>query len=355
MKKLLAIAIVIAFFASLSLASPVYEESESKAATILFTDSCGRTVELPSVITKAAPSGAVATMMFAAIAPEYMCNVNSAPSEAQMKYLPGVLSSLPATGQLYGSKATLNLEELIATGAQVLVDMGDYKNGIAEDLDRLQAQIGIPCIFLEADLGHMAQAFRSLGQILSGKAERAEALASFIDETVDMAARTSALISEAERVSIMYTSGPDGLGTNSKGSSQAQVIDLIGADNAIVLEKYSSKGGGNQISLEQLYNFAPEIVIFSEASIYSTVESDPAWQVLNARYYEIPCQPYSWMSNPPSMNMVLGIWWLGNLVYPQYYDYDMTKVAQDFYKLFWDYDLSEAEAKAMLANSTLKD
>ena len=47
-----------------------------------------------------------------------------------------------------------------------------------------------------------------------------------------------------------------------------------------------------------------------------------AWQPLRAieegDFYEIPSMPYNWLSNPPSLNMLLGIWWLGNLLYPQY-------------------------------------
>lgn len=320
--------------------------------TVQFTDSCGRTVELPAKITKAAPSGAVATMMMAAVAPEYMCNVNSAPTEAQMEYLPAVLATLPATGQLYGSKATLNYEELIATGAQVLIDMGDYKKGIAEDLDALQAQIGIPCIFLEANVENMAKAFRSLGIILDGKAERAEEIASFIDSVRLMALENSAKVRDSEKLSVMYTSGKDGLGTNAKGSSQAQVIDLVGAENAIVVEKVSSKGGGNIISLEQVYIADPDVIIFNADSIYDSVGSDPAWANLRAvregRCYSIPAMPYNWMSNPPSLNMVMGILWLGNLLYPQYYDYNMTDVTVKMFKVLWDYDLSAAEAQKML-------
>ena len=44
------------------------------------------------------------------------------------------------------------------------------------------------------------------------------------------------------------------------------------------------------------------------------------------------------MSSPPSVNRVLGIWWLGNLLYPELYDYDMVQVAQEYYRLFWHYD-----------------
>jgi iron complex transport system substrate-binding protein len=52
--------------------------------------------------------------------------------------------------------------------------------------------------------------------------------------------------------------------------------------------------------------------------------------------------------------MILGIWWLGNLLYPDLYDYDVAEVAQEIYKLFWNYDLSEEEAASMLSHSTLK-
>ena len=83
---------------------------------------------------------------------------------------------------------------------------------------------------------------------------------------------------------------------------------------------------------------------------------DEALRAIEAgRYYEIPSMPYNWLSNPPSLNMLLGVWWLGNLLYPQYYAYDMVEKTQEIFQLFWDYDLSGEEARQMLANSTLKD
>ena len=71
-------------------------------------------------------------------------------------------------------------------------------------------------------------------------------------------------------------------------------------------------------------------------------------------FYEIPTLPYNWMSNPPSINMVIGIWWLGNLLFPEIYDYDMVTVSSDIYKLFWNYELTVAEAEDMLSASTMK-
>ncbi|MCF0237273.1 MAG: hypothetical protein HUK24_01630, partial [Sphaerochaetaceae bacterium] len=57
---------------SLLIAQPVTELKEEANATVSFTDSSNRTVELPTNMTKIAPSGNVATMVFSCLAPEYM-------------------------------------------------------------------------------------------------------------------------------------------------------------------------------------------------------------------------------------------------------------------------------------------
>ncbi|MDR1821698.1 MAG: ABC transporter substrate-binding protein [Oscillospiraceae bacterium] len=326
--------------------------------SLVFTDSAGREVLIPKDVTRVAPSGAVATMFLSTIAPEYMVSVASTPSSAQYRYMPKELMTLPTTGQMYGSKSTINLEALLTAAPQVIIDLGDKKEGIGKDMDRLQKQTGIPVIFIEADLDDMAAAYRSLGLILSEKAARGEEIASLIDETVSAAAANAAKIPEEERISVMYTSGTSGLATNAQGSTQAQVIPLIGAKNAIAVNEVSDRGGGNIISMEELYNFDPEVIIFAAGSVYDTAGNDRVWQELsaikNGRYYEIPGMPYNWMSSPPSINMVLGIWWLGNLLYPDVYDYDIAEKAQECFRVFWQYDLSVEEAAQMLANSSLK-
>ena len=314
------------------------EETAAEPETLAFTDSLEREVELPRDITRIAPSGAVATMILAAIAPECMVTVNATPSESQM--------------------ANLNLETLLAADPQVVIDLGDKKGDMTEDLNALQDQIGIPVIFIEADLAHMAEAFRMLGNLLSGKTDRGQELADLVDRTTTMAAENSAKITDDMRLRAMYTTGEDGLGTNAAGSIQAQVLDMVGVENAVVVEDVSNKGGGNVISLEQLYNFDPDVILFADGSIYDTVTDDSAWSQLTAistgKYYEVPCSPYSWLSGPPSMNMILGVWWLGNLIYPEIYDYDMAEMTQEFYKTLWGYELSSDEVTALLANSTLK-
>lgn len=327
------------------------------AVSAAFTDSAGRAVQIPTGIKRVAPSGTVATMILATLAPELMVSLSSPPTGAHYQYLPDILTRLPDTGQLYGTKGTLNLEAVMSTGAQLIIDMGDPKDGIASDLDSLQRQIGIPCIYIRADLNHMAGAYRTLGRLL-GKEAKAEAIAALIDETVLLAKRNSARIPDGERVSVMFGTGPTGLNANARGSIHAQVIELVGAENAVMAKNVNHKGGGNTINMEQLYMFNPDVILLAPGGPFDLLRSDRAWSELaavkNGTFYEIPGAPYNWLAGPPSVNMVLGVWWLGNLLYPQVYDYDMASVAQRIFKLFWDYDLTREEAAAMLGRSTGK-
>lgn len=165
-------------------------------------------------------------------------------------------------------------------------------------------------------------------------------------------------IQDAERISVLYTSGSSGLNTNAKGSIQAQVLDLMGIENALRGRRTSAIRAAAIPSISNSFTALTRTCFIYSRQHLLDCGDDEAWQPLRAieagRYYEIPSMPYNWLSNPPSLNMLLGVWWLGNLLYPQYYAYDMVEKTQEMFRLLWSYDLSADEARAMLANSTLK-
>ena len=324
--------------------------------TRVVTDSAGRQVEIPADIRRVAPSGSTAQMILMPIAYDLLAGLSSSPSTAQMPYFPEEVRYLPTFGQFYGSKANLNMESLIDARPQIIIDLGDKKDSIADDMDRIQKQTGIPTVFIEANLDDMAAAYRTLGDILN-RSDMAESLAQFIEKTVSMARENSAKIPENQRLSVLFGTGSTGLACNAAGSVQADVIDLVGAINAIIPQEVSNRGGGTTVSLEEVYAVEPDVILLSTGGPYDTL-TQGEWAGLRAvqsgKYYEIPGLPYVWMSSPPSVNRVLGIWWLGNLLYPELYDYDMVQVAREYYGLFWHYDLTEEEARQMLSRSTLK-
>ena len=356
MKRTLALLLSLALlFLCACRAAPSYDPLKGEDTTV-FSDDCGRDVTVPAEITRVAASGSTAQMILMTLAPELLVGLASSPSTAQMPYFPEQMWTLPTFGQFYGSKANLNMESLIAARPQIIIDLGDAKENVVDDMRGIQKQTGIPTVFIEATLEKMPEAYRKLGTLL-GREEQAEELASYIEETLRMAEQNVARIPPDERKRVMFGTGSTGLACNAEGSVQADVLAIVGAVNAIQSDEISNRNGGTTVNLEQVYVCDPDVIILSAGGPYDTL-AQSEWSELtavkNGAYYEIPNLPYDWMSSPPSVNRVLGIYWLGNLLYPELFDYDMVQQAQRFYALFWHYSLSEEEAREMLSRSTLK-
>lgn len=323
---------------------------EAQPETFLFTDSAGREVELPTNIEKVAVSGPLAQIVLFALCPDKLVGVASAWDTTAEEYLATEYYNLPELGQLYGGKGELNLETLLASGAQVVIDVGEPKDTIVEDLDGLQAQTGIPFVHITAMTDTMGDAYRKLGELLNMPVE-AETLASYCDGVY---ADTLQIANSVEKVNLLYCLGDAGQNVIAKGSYHAEVIDLL-ANNLAELAEPSSKGSGNEVDMEQILVWNPDVVLFAPDSIYATVAQDEAWQevaaIKNGNYYEVPFGPYNWMGFPPSVQRYLGMMWMAQLLYPETAQYDLyAKVAQ-YFNLFYHCELSEAQYDALVESS----
>ena len=58
---------------------------------------------------------------------------------------------------------------MAASGTQILIDTGELKDNIAEDLDTLQEQLGIPVVMIETTMDTYADAYEMLGELLGMK------------------------------------------------------------------------------------------------------------------------------------------------------------------------------------------
>jgi iron complex transport system substrate-binding protein len=142
-----------------------------------------------------------------------------------------------------------------------------------------------------------------------------------------------------------------GLCTNARGSFQGEVIDKVGGVNVANVEVVAM-GAGSEVSLEQVINWNPDEILVETEEVYHLITSDKAWAGLDAvkkgKVYRIPDTPYSAMGNPPAVNRVMGILWLGNILYPEQYKIDITTELQKFYKLFYHVDISRQRALGIL-------
>lgn len=358
-KRLLAL--VLALVMSLSLFAcgqkqqpDAADEGTQTESTRVFTDSCGREVTVPADIRKIAVSGPLAQMVVFAIAPDKMVGVANAWDESAKTYFDAKYLDLPLLGQLYGGKGELNLETLLAAAPDVVIDVGEPKDSMAEDLDALQEQTGIPFVHIDAYLASMDDTYAMLGDLLAMPNE-AQGLADYCRYAYD---KVKAIADSVEKGDLLYVTGEEGLNVIARGSYHAEVIDML-CNNLAVVDEPSSKGTGNEVDMEQILNWNPDAVIFAPGSIYSTVADNENWQTIPAirdgRYYEVPMGPYNWMGFPPSVQRILGMQWMAKVLYPDAADYDMYETTQTYFQLFYHCDLTAEKYAALTAHSLAAD
>ena len=321
----------------------------ASVSAVPFTDSLGRTVELPDRIERIVPSGNLAQMVLYSLAPERIAGWSSKLSGSAEEYFIQDTVTLPVFGTFYGKKANLNKEALMAAFPDVVIDMGEIKGSreaMINDLDKLSGDIMIPVIFIEAYLDNTPEVYRTAGKLL-GLEDRAEELAAFAEDAIGMAADAREKIDDP--ITVYYSTSPDGLEAIAEGNFHGEVIEKIGAKN-IVPSSFGESGGS--ISMEQLYIWNPEVILFQEEEAYRHAMESPEWQVLDAvaegNVYLIPSEPYSFIDAPPATNRIIGIYWLGNLLYPELYPVDVVQKTIEYYSLYYSYDLTEEHAREIL-------
>lgn len=344
MKKWTTLALTLLLIAALSLTAC------AQSGTRIFTDSTGREVTVDQEISRIAVTGPLGQIVVFAVAPDLYVGIPNAWNDAAREFLDEQYVSLPVIGQLYGSKGELNLEELLKAAPQVVIDIGEPKSSIAEDMDTLTEQTGIPFVHISAYIDRMGETYAMLGELL-GREEEARVLSETCTRIYNRAVE---MMEHVEKANLLYVTGAKGLNVLARGGFQSTVIDMM-SNNLAVVEKVSSKGTGNEVDMEQILNWNPDVIIFSEDSIYETVGEDPLWQsvaaIANNAYYEVPFGPYNWLAQPASVQRLLGIMWMGKLLYPEAADYDLYDEVAQYYQLFYHCDLTQAQYDALMARS----
>ena len=352
MKRISALLLALITLFTLAASCGKTEKSSGTKDLITFTDSSGREVEVPANITRVAASGSFAQIVLFSLAPDMPVGVSNERSDSAKPYIAEKYRNLPVLGQFYGT-GDLNFEEIAAQDPQVIIDVGEAKSSIVEDMDGIMEQIGIPTVHIEASLDTMANAYRELGKLLNLENE-AEKLALYCETALSRTNEIAGLAAQSGKTDLLYCLGADGLNVIASGSFHAEIIDLM-SNNLAVVDDPSSKGTGNPVDMEQLLNWDPDVIIFAPGSIYETVKGDSTWQSLSAiasnMYFEVPDNPYNWMGFPPSVNRYMGMVWLSQLLYPELANYDMLEETKIFFNLFYHCDLTDAQYNELVANS----
>jgi len=329
-------------------AQPVAESAPVAAATVSYTDDLGRTVTLPKHIERLLPAGLISQYVLFPLSADQFVGLSVKWNSSAKGIIPDTYLDIPFAGQIYGGKAAFNMEEVLRLSPQVVIDVGERKKGMQEDLDKIQSQLGIPVIHIDASTATMEQAYEKLGSLL-GKETEAKALGRYCAEVLE---RTKS-ITAAGKVKGIYVVGEKGINVLAKGSYQGECVDML-MDNLAVIENPSAKGTGNEVDMERILAWNPSYVVFAgdAAPVYKKAAQDPLWSqvaaVKDGRYYLSVDIPSGWLANPPAVNRFLGLVWGAKILYPDRASYDLHKEIARYFSLFYHADLSEAQIKGML-------
>jgi len=141
--------------------TPEEPAQEELSDTWIFTDSAGREVEVPRDIQRILPSGSLAQTFMWPLAADRIISTNREYTPEQLVYIGEQYANLPVTGNLYQTGSELNIEEVASLNGQIIIDFGEPKDSIVEDLDNLQNLLGIPCVFIEGSFTNTADAYRN--------------------------------------------------------------------------------------------------------------------------------------------------------------------------------------------------
>jgi iron complex transport system substrate-binding protein len=320
------------------------------AAERLVTDSAGREVAVPDRIERVFAAGPPASILLYILAPDRMIGWPRAPRAEEMAYIAPDYRNLPEVGWLTGRGDTVNLEVLLQSEPDLILDFGSVRETYVSLAERVQAQTGIPYILIDGTFENTADALRLLGGVL-GVEQRAEHLATYVENSFAEIEKVLAEVPEAERPRVYLARGPNGQETGLVGSINTEIIERVGATN-VARDPTAARRGLVQVPIEQVVVWNPDTVITWDRTFYEAVWSNFYWQGIDAvqtgRVYLSPTAPFGWVDRPPSLNRMIGLKWLTGLFYPEQAQHDLPTVTRDFYKLFYHVDLDDQDLDRLL-------
>jgi iron complex transport system substrate-binding protein len=310
------------------------------------TDSAGRTVAIPDRVTRVFPAGPPAAITLYTLAPDLLLGWPRANRPEEREFLLPDIGARPEIGRITGRGNTANLEVVLALKPDLIIDIGSTDATYISLANRVQEQTGIPYALLDGRFGSIPAGYRTLGQ-LTGRTREGGALAAYSEKTVATITGRIASIPQEKRPAVYYARGPRGLETGLGGSINVETIEMLARNVA-----GGNKGGMARVSIEQVLLWNPDVIITIDLDFAAAVRSDPVWSSLAAvragRVHLSPKLPFGWVDFPPSVNRLIGLWWLAKILYPDLFPEDLRALTADFYQRFYHVKPSEPQIDRVL-------
>ena len=316
-----------------------------RAATV--TDDAGRTVTIPGKVHRVFPAGPPAAILLYTLAPQLLLGWPRANRPEECAYMLPNICARPEVGRLTGRGNTANLESVLALKPDLILDMGSTRETFVSLAERVQRQTGIPYALLDGRFLSLSTSYEKLGRLVGREIDGAD-FADYCNMTLGAITNRIAFVPREKRPRVYYARGPRGLVTGLGGSINVETIELMATNVA-----GGTQGGLATVSIEQVLLWNPEVIVTIDQEFAASVRSDPAWASVAAvkanRVHLSPKMPFGWVDFPPSVNRLIGLWWLGKILYPELFKEDLKELTRDFYAKFYHVTPTPEQVEHVLA------
>ncbi|OPX86450.1 MAG: corrinoid ABC transporter substrate-binding protein [Pelotomaculum sp. PtaB.Bin104] len=321
--------------------------------TIRVTDCVGRSIDVPDQpqsIATLDPFAGQAVIMYGA-GDRMTATVGGVKRDLLLQR---VCPSLAAAA-VVKEEGSVNAEAVMAMGIDLMFIKSDlyYSNIEREKLDAL----GIPYLVIEySSIESQRAAFAVIGEAL-GQTEKAEVMEDYYQGVVEKVSQRVSEIPQPARPSL-YHSTSEALRTDTEGSLGAEWVGFTGVKNVSLGGELVFNEKNYYTTLEQIFVWDPDVIICNESGVADYMLNSKKWQGLRAvqegRVYQVPIGASRW-GHDSSVETPLAILWLAKTLYPDSFaDVDLRSEMDWFYKTFYQYDLTGAEADLILSGKGIR-
>lgn len=329
-------------------APPSPETAPSSTGGNVITDSANQQVVIPAAVNRVADAWRAhndVVIMLGAGDKIVATVITKSGAPWMYKIQPSLTDALSTFG------TDFNTEDLVAQKPDVIfVSSGDTS------VPKLQS-LGIPVVQLAfTTFDQMKDCITLTAQVLGGGApERAVQYNAYLDDTISSVTAVTSQIPDAQKLKVLHVESLDPLEVDGGNTIIDQwITDAGGVD---VAAQGGVSGNMQQVTMEQVIAWNPDVIIIGANGVngkVSTVQElmgDQQWAsiaaVQNNRVYQNPTGVYLWDRYSPEE--VLQLQWAAKTLYSdQFASVDMSRVVTDFYKTYYNYDLTSDDVNAIL-------
>src|SRR5438552_662254 len=335
-------------FAALLAALALFGVLATPTEAAEFTDAAARRMTVPSPIRRALPAGPSADVLIAVLEPNALIGWSD-PHPRDL--LPPPLARLPVIGHFSGPVPTAGPETILRLHPDAVIDAGPVTPDRIAFANAIQAQTGVPYILVEDGIERIPSMLRAMGPLF-GQADRGQDLSRYSRHAVETLHGRLLIRPVNERPRVYFGRGPDGLLAVLPGSPGGEAIDEAGAINVAGI---LGRGTELPISPGQLLTWNPDVIIATDRHFYDALLHSPSWRSLKAvrekRVFQAPDDPFGWISDPPGVNRLVGLYWLSGLLYPNAIQDDVRATARDLYDKLYRIKLTDAQIERLVSRA----